>query len=132
MSKEKKVKGKVFDLTLVRFVFGLISKHKWILIISVILTVITSALATSIPYIVKTGLNVYIIPDNSGSSKNIILYALNNFGVHTRGGGLLFCCEIFLGLLFIQTLFSYFQTYYTEWLGQQAIYQLRRRIFNHI
>jgi len=129
---ETKLSGKALDTRLLRRVFGLVSKYRFIVFISIILTVVVSAIATLVPLLVKTTYNAFIMHDNSQGAKSLLHFGQNVFGVSNVMAGLLFCCGLYLTLLIIQTVFSYFQTYYTEWLGQQAIYQLRKRIFNHI
>jgi ATP-binding cassette subfamily B multidrug efflux pump len=109
---DDKVSGKAFDFSLLRRVFALVSGYKWVVFIAVLFTVLTSAIATTLPSLVKNIVNVSVM--------------------HSDARGLLIGCLIYVGLLFLQTVFSYFQTYYTGWLGQQAIHRLRTRIFEHV
>ena len=131
MSNEK-VSGKAFDTGLLRRVFGLVSRYRFVVLLSVIFTILVSAIATFIPLLVKNTYNAFVMHDSSQGSKVIVHLGEKFFNVHNDLAGLLFCVGLLLSCLLLQTLFSYFQTYYTEWLGQQAIYQLRKDIFNHI
>jgi len=109
---DDKITGKAFDFSLLRRIFGLVSGYKFVVFIAVLFTVLGSVIATSIPQVVKSSFNTYIL--------------------HLDGAGLLRLCILYFAMLILQTVFSYLQTYYNGWLGQQAIHKLRVRVFNHI
>ncbi|MGZ5281098.1 MAG: ABC transporter ATP-binding protein [Bacteroidia bacterium] len=112
MSFDYKVTGRAFDSTLLRRVLGLISEYKGIFYMSVLLTIAMAVIGPMIPLTMQQTID-----------KNIM---------NGDEQGLLNKTMIIVALLFGQTIVMYFQTYYTNWLGQQAIANLRKRIFDHI
>ncbi|RYD83689.1 MAG: ABC transporter ATP-binding protein [Sphingobacteriales bacterium] len=112
MSFDYKVTGRAFDSGLLRRVLGLISGYKGIFFLSLVLTIAMALLGPSVPLMVQKTIDKEIM--------------------HGDHAGLLNKCLIIIGLLLAQTLVMYFQTFYTSWLGQQAIANLRTRIFDHI
>ncbi len=112
MSFEYKVTGRAFDSNLLRRVMGLISEHREIFYLSILLTIALAVLGISIPIMIRNTIDSKIwTGDKAGLINNSL---------------------ILLALLTGQGLVMYFQTYYTNWLGQQAIANLRSRIFDHI
>jgi ATP-binding cassette subfamily B protein len=112
MSFDSKVSGSALDTKSLKRVFSLISDHKIILVISIILTIALALIGIATPVITQRAIDQDIM--------------------HFNGQGLLNDAMLIIVILVLQTLILYFQTYYTNWLGQQAVHQLRTRIFNHI
>lgn len=112
MSFDYKVTGRAFDSTLLRRVLGLISGYKGIFFVAVLLTIAMAIIGPMIPRTVQQAIDKEIM--------------------HGDMEGLYYKAVIIISLLLGQTAIMYFQTYYTSWLGQQAIANLRSRIFDHI
>ncbi len=81
-------------------------------IISAFLTVFLAASALVQPILMQKTLDNYILKDDYN--------------------GLVFIVELMVGMLIIQTIAQYYQTYLTNSLGQSVIRDLRIDIFNHI
>ncbi len=57
---------------------------------------------------------------------------LDDYILKDNYGGLLFMVELMIGMLIIQTIAQYYQTFLTNSLGQSVIRDLRIDVFNHI
>lgn len=112
MSFNYKPSGKAMDFKVLQRVYKLIAPYKTIFILAVFLTILSAFIGPSVPYLVQ-----YTI-DHSVMQLNI--RSLWNYSL------------LILGLLILQTVVNYFQSYYTSWLGQHAILHLRNNVFNHI
>jgi len=106
------VTGKAFDWHLLKRVMHYVKPYNGTFIISAFLTVFLAVSALVQPILIRKTLD-----------ENIML---NDYS------GLLFMVELMIGLLFIQTVAQYYQTYLTNALGQSVIRDLRIDIFNHI
>ncbi len=108
---EEEVLGKAYDSKLMRRLLSYIKPYKKYVIFAILLNVVVAALGPLRPYLTKVAIDKYIaVKDYHG----LILM-----------GALLF------GALALQSLIQYFLTYYTQYLGQKTIYDLRNQIFTH-
>jgi ATP-binding cassette subfamily B protein len=62
----------------------------------------------------------------------IIQYAIDNFVLTKSYSGLLNMVLIMFGILFLQAIGTYFQTYLSSWLGQTIIRDIRVRLYRHL
>jgi ATP-binding cassette subfamily B protein len=58
--------------------------------------------------------------------------AIDNYIVNSNYNGLLLISIILLASLILQAAIQYFLTYYTQYLGQKTLYDLRVQIFSHV
>ncbi|MEX0967811.1 MAG: ABC transporter ATP-binding protein [Bacteroidia bacterium] len=112
MSSQKSITGKAFDFTLLRRVFSLISPYRGQFVVAVILTVALAVIGPSIPFAIQKTIDKQIL--------NLDFRGLWQMSL------------LILGLLFLQAIVNYFQTYLTSYLGQNAILHLRSGIFKHV
>ena len=112
MSFEYKATGRIFEWKLLKRIFALVSEYRVTIIFSFFLTVIVAALGVATPILMQKGLDQYVVKGNIAGLEKLSM--------------------VIFGVLVMQTLLSYYQTYYTNWLGQMAILKLRDNIFNHI
>lgn len=112
MSFEHQPSGKVMELKLLYRVYKLVSEYRFFVIFSLVLTIALAIIGPAVPWLIQRTID----------------YELLNYDYK----GLLNNSLIILGLLALQGVIFYLQSYYTGWLGQQAIHELRRKVFNHI
>jgi len=106
------ITGKALDWKLLRRVMRYVKPYNVTFIISAFLTVFLAASALVQPILMQKTLDNYILKDNYN--------------------GLVFMVELMVGMLIIQTIAQYYQTYLTNSLGQSVIRDLRIDVFNHI
>jgi ATP-binding cassette subfamily B multidrug efflux pump len=104
--------GKAFDWALIKRVYFYFQPYRGIFTFAVVLTLLMALLAPIRPYIIKfTVDNHILLGDYNGLIKMVFLM---------------------LSILAVETIVQFLQTYYTSWLGQNAIKDLRKQIFNHL
>ena len=108
---EEEILGKAYDSKLMKRLLGYIRPYKKYVIFAILLNVIVAALGPVRPLLTKIAVDDYIVKSD-----------------HT---GLLYIGLALLGSLLLQAVIQYFLTYYTQYLGQRTLYDLRTQIFNH-
>ncbi len=110
-SSEEEILGKAYDSKLMKRLLSYIKPYKKYVIFAILLNIIVAALGPLRPYLTKIAIDKYIA----------------NSDYH----GLLIISLLLLGSLFLQAAIQYFLTYYTQYLGQKTIYDLRTQLFKH-
>jgi len=111
MSQDK-LTDKTYDIQLLRRVLVYIKPYRGAFIWSIILTITMAATAPLMPVLIEYTLDNYIL---KGDTNGLGLMAL-----------------LMLAFLLFDTLVRYFQTLYTNILGQSVIRDLRSDVFDHI
>jgi ATP-binding cassette, subfamily B, multidrug efflux pump len=109
---EEEILGKAYDAKLMKRLLSYIKPYKHYVIFAILLNVVVAALGPIRPYLTKIAVDDYIA---SSDYKGLMLISLALFG----------------SLLF-QAVIQYFLTYFTQYLGQKTLFDLRTQIFNHI
>jgi ATP-binding cassette subfamily B protein len=102
----------IYDGRLIRRIFSFLLPYKGWVILAFIITLAVSFLGPLRPKLVQVGIDQYILTNDGEGLQRIILLLL----LALVGEGLL----------------SFANKYLTRWIGQQAIYDLRVKIFSHI
>jgi ATP-binding cassette subfamily B protein len=106
------VKGKAFDRQLFGRVMGFVRPYKRVFWLSLLLTIVLSGLGVVRPLIMGTMIDGYVLTgDRSG------LYVM--MGVVTA-------------LLFVEAAVTFYQSYWTSWLGQSVTFDLRNALYTRI
>ena len=108
---EEEILGKAYDAKLMRRLLAYVKPYKMYVIFAILLNIIVAALGPLRPYLTKIAVDDYIF--------NSDYY------------GLLYISLALFGTLMLQAVIQYFLTYYTQYLGQRTLYDLRTQIFNH-
>jgi len=108
---EDEVLGKAYDSKLMRRLLTYIKPYKKYVIVAIILNIVAAALGPLRPYLTKIAIDKYI--------------------AHADYHGLLIISLLLLGSLLLQAVIQYVLTYYTQYIGQKTIYDLRVQLFTH-
>jgi len=106
------VLGKAYDSTLMKRLLAFIMPYKQYVILAIVLNVLVAALGPLRPYLTKIAIDDYIVGKNYP--------------------GLLMIGIALIGTLIIQSVMQYLLTYYTQYLGQKTILDLRTKLFRHV
>lgn len=106
------VTGKAFDLKLFTRVLKYVTPYKRIFYLSFFLTVLLAGLAVIRPILIGKAIDEYVVTSDSS--------------------GLLYLMLLVTGILFVEAAVQFYQTYYSNWLGQSVTIDLRSILFNHI
>lgn len=114
MSKfsDSNVTGKALDSSLLRKVYDLIAPYRNLFYASIFITFINSFVGPAVPLAIRYTVDNEILKLDSSGLQGMVL--------------------LILGLMLLQGVLTYYQTYLTNYLGQNAIKHLREKVFNHI
>jgi len=108
---EEETLGKAYDSKLMKRLLGYIKPYKKYVIFAISLNIVVAALGPVRPYLIKVAIDKYISKSD----------------YH----GLLFISLLLFASLLLQAIIQYVLTYYTQYLGQKTIFDLRDQIFSH-
>ncbi len=108
---EEEVLGKAYDSHLMKRLLAYIKPYRKYVIFAILMNIVVAALGPLRPYLTKIAIDKYIA---NSDYQGLILISL----------------VLFASLLF-QAAIQFFLTYYTQYLGQKTLYDLRTQIFTH-
>ena len=109
---EKDLLEKQIDKKIVFKLFGYIKPYRLLLGLTIFLLLLTAGLEILGPYLVKIAIDRYITPGKfEGLVYVVVLYGL---------------------VILFEFIIRYFQVYFTEYMGQKIMYDMRMSIFSHI
>ncbi|MCZ7609120.1 MAG: ABC transporter ATP-binding protein/permease [Ignavibacterium sp.] len=111
-TQEEEILGKAYDSRLMKRLLVYIKPYKKYVILAILLNIFVAAFGPLRPFLTKIAIDDYILNSNYNGLKIIAL--------------LLFAS------LILQAIIQYFLTYYTQYLGQRTLYDIRTQIFEHI
>jgi ATP-binding cassette subfamily B protein len=108
---EDEALGKAYDSRLMKRLLSYIKPYRKYVIFAIILNIAVAALPAVGPLLTKIAIDEYI--------------------ANADYQGLLYISLLLLALLILQAVIQYFLTYYTQYLGQKTLYDLRTQLFKH-
>ena len=109
---EEESLGKIYDHRLARRLLQYLRPYRWIVFLSVVLLTIASSFRLIGPLLTEIAIDDHIQKgDTAGLGRIALLY---------------------LGVLLLQFVISFAQTYMTNWTGQKIMLDMRMEIFSHI
>src|SRR4030066_29347 len=109
---EDEILGKAYDSHLMKRLLQYVKPYKKYVLFAIFLNIVVAALGPIRPYLTKIAVDDHI--NNSNYS------------------GLLVISLLLFASLVLQAVIQYFLTYYTQYLGQKTIFDLRMQVFRHI
>ncbi len=106
------VTGKAFDITLLKRIFKYALPYKSVLFFTTLLTVILAGSSIIRPVLISFTVDEYIVKFNRE--------------------GLLYMTLVMLGVLILEGVLQFYQSYYSDWLGQNVIKDLRVQLSKHV
>ena len=107
-----KVSGNAIDVSILKRIYRYLKPYQKQFYLAIFLTVLLAVIAPIRPYLVQYTIDEFVLKNNSE-------------------GLLMMVGVLFIALAF-QTIVQYFHTVITNWLGQSAILDLRKLIFDHL
>lgn len=104
--------GKAYDSKLMKRLLGYVKPYTKYVVLAIVLNIVVAALGPLRPVLTKIAIDDYI----ANSDYN----------------GLFLISLALIGALLFQAVIQYFLTYYTQYMGQKIIFDLRVSIFKHI
>ena len=109
--QDDEILGKAYDSKLMKRLLTYIKPYKKYVAFAIVLNILVAALGPLRPYLTKVAIDDYI--------------------VHSNYDGLKLIAALLFGSLLLQAVVQYFLTYYTQYLGQRTLYDIRTQIFKH-
>ncbi|HAJ95564.1 MAG TPA: antibiotic ABC transporter ATP-binding protein [Actinobacteria bacterium] len=109
---EKELSGRSVDRRTASRLLRFIGPYKHLLALTIFLLLLTAGLQVAGPYLIKLAIDNYIAPG--------------------KPEGLEYIAALYGLVLLFEFIIRYFQTYYTEYMGQKIMYDMRMEIFSHI
>jgi ATP-binding cassette subfamily B multidrug efflux pump len=127
MAQEEEVLGKAYDSRLMRRLLGYLRPYKFQVVIALIAIILKAFADVLGPYLTKTAIDKYLSREagNGHSLLDPVLSSQPMVGIAQIGG-------MYLSLLAFSFLLEFLQTYYMQWTGQKAMFDLRAQIFRHL
>jgi len=110
--QDEEILGKAYDSKLMKRLLGYVKPYKKYVIFAILLNIFVAGLGPVRPYLTKVAIDDYI--------------AYSNYN------GLILIAALLFGSLMLQAFVQYFLTYYTQYLGQKTLYDLRIQLFEHV
>ncbi len=110
-NSEEEVLGKAYDSNLMKRLLGYIKPYRKYVIFAIILNISVAALPALGPLLTKIAIDDYIAKSDYK--------------------GLFFISLILFATLILQAAIQFFLTYYTQYLGQKTLFDLRTQLFKH-
>ncbi len=108
---DDEILGKAYDAKLMKRLLTYIKPYKKYVVFAIILNILVAALGPLRPYLTKIAIDDYI--------------------VRSHYKGLMLIAALLFASLLLQAFVQYFLTYYTQYLGQKTLYDIRMQIFEH-
>jgi len=124
-SQEEEVLGKAYDSRLMKRLLAYLRPYRWqvgLSLVSILLKAVADVLG---PFLVSVEVDRYLAPVRRQTFLDSWLSENPYAGIAQLGG-------LFVGLLILGFLLDYVQTYYMQWTGQMAMYDLRSQLFRHL
>ena len=109
---EDEVLGKAYDARLMKRLLKYVKPYKKYVLFAILLNMVVAVLGPIRPYLTKIAVDDHIANSNYN--------------------GLLVISLLLFASLVLQAVIQYFLTYYTQYLGQKTIFDLRMQIFRHV
>lgn len=109
---QKTVTGKAFDRSLISRLLAYVKPYRMQFAGALLFTITLAVLAPVRPFLVQKALDGFVAFRDVEGLRNIVL--------------------IILGILVIESLIMYRNTYLTNWLGQSVIRDMRKQVFDHV
>jgi len=106
------VTGKAFDTKLFSRVMVYAKPYMGVLYKALFLTIFLAGVGVLRPYLIGKAVDEYVVVGDSN--------------------GLLLLTLLIVGVLFVEAFMQFYQTYYSNWLGQSVTIDMRSGVFNHI
>jgi len=123
---EEEVLGKAYDSRLMRRLLTYLRPYKWQVIIALASIVLKAVADVLGPYLTKIAIDRYLVKVPGGHSPfDFFLSDQPLTGIAQVG-------VLYVGALIFSFVLEYLQTYFMQWVGQKAMFDLRKEIFRHL
>ncbi len=110
--EEEKISGNIIDFKVLGRILTFVKPYKGVFVFVVLLTLASAILGPIMPYLISKAIDNDVAVGNYQGLVNMIMFLLS--------------------LLVLQAIVQYLHTYYSDWLGQYVIRDIRIRLYRHL
>ncbi|HWC19977.1 MAG TPA: ABC transporter ATP-binding protein [Terriglobales bacterium] len=126
--QEEEVLGKAYDSRLMKRLLAYLSPYKWETLLAVAAIIIKAGSDVLGPYLTKVAVDKYLANTPAGNRHSLFDSWLSPrplVGIGQIAG-------FYVALLALSFCMEFLQTYFMQWVGQKAMFDLRSQIFAHM
>jgi ATP-binding cassette subfamily B protein len=124
--QDEEVLGKAYDGRLMRRLLGYLSPYKWQTTIALVSILLKAGADVLGPYLTKTAVDKYLVKVPGLRSP------FDSFLSSRPLTGIAQIAALYVSTLSISFFLEFLQTYFMQWTGQKAMFDLRKEIFRHL
>jgi ATP-binding cassette subfamily B protein len=124
--QDEEVLGKAYDGRLMRRLLGYLRPYKWQTAIALVSILLKAGADVLGPYLTKTAVDKYLVKVPGLRSP------FDSFLSTRPLTGIAQIAALYVGTLSISFFLEFLQTYFMQWTGQKAMFDLRKEIFRHL
>jgi ATP-binding cassette, subfamily B, multidrug efflux pump len=126
--QEEEVLGKAYDSRLMKRLLTYLAPYKWQTVLAIIAILIKAGADVLGPYLTKVAIDKYLANSRAGSHHPFLDSWLSSRPLVGIGQ----IAILYVSLLALSFCMEFLQTYYMQWVGQKAMFDLRSQIFAHL
>ena len=125
---EEEVLGKAYDSRLMKRLLKYLVPYKWQTIVALVAILIKAGADVVGPYLTKVAIDKYLANAQAANRHSLLDSWLSSRPLVGIGQ----IAALYVSLLAISFGMEFLQTYYMQWVGQKAMFDLRSQIFAHM
>jgi len=125
---EEEVLGKAYDSRLMKRLLTYLAPYKWQTMLAIVAILIKAGADVLGPFLTKVAIDKYLASTRAASPHPLLDSWLSSKPIV----GIAQITAVYISLLTISFLMEFLQTYYMQWVGQKAMFDLRSQIFAHL
>jgi ATP-binding cassette subfamily B protein len=125
---EEEVLGKAYDSRLMKRLLKYLAPYKWQTIVAIVAILVKAGADVVGPYLTKVAIDKYLANAQAANRHSLLDSWLSSrplVGIGQIAG-------LYVTLLALSFGMEFLQTYYMQWVGQKAMFDLRSQIFAHM
>jgi ATP-binding cassette subfamily B protein len=126
MAQEEEVLGKAYDSRLMKRLLGYLRPYKWQTSVALVSIILKAAADVLGPYLTKLAVDKYLVRAPGTHSP------FDRFLSNEPLVGIAQVAAMYVAALVLSFLLEFLQTYFMQWVGQKAMFDLRAQIFRHL
>ena len=126
--QEEEVLGKAYDSRLMKRLLAYLAPYKWQTLLAIVAILVKAGADVIGPYLTKVAIDKYLASARAGVRHPFLDSWLSSRPLVGIGQ----IAALYVSLLGISFCMEFLQTYYMQWVGQKAMFDLRSQLFAHL
>ncbi len=126
--QEEEVLGKAYDSRLMKRLLAYLAPYKWQTLLAIVAILVKAGADVLGPYLTKVAIDKYLASARAGVRHPFLDSWLSSRPLVGIGQ----IAALYVSLLAVSFCMDFLQTYYMQWVGQKAMFDLRSQIFAHL